>query len=474
MVTTVRRNNINHFIRRGAAGALALFPVLAAAELEIEPRIAVATTYIDNVDLVSDDLPKEEEVVGQIFPGLYLLSEGSRHRIELDYTMQALFYSEDSDRDGVDHQAAATGEFTLVDNWFFVDVDGQYTQQLIDPTRAVPTSNLFDDGNLADVTAGSIAPYLRHDFSRAQIELRYLYGRTDYSGTDTLGNELDDARNEELLARLISRGEDTLLTWRLEYNSQSADYDFSLPFKYDQLEAELGLRLTPTWRLVAIGGIESDLFTDPEEGGLEESYWMAGFRWRQDPIGEFEILAGQRFFGNAYRFSWERRARVLRMTVSYNEEPTTTAQDLALSPTEINRGVVYEPSDEFSTITAEAYLNKAFDAEITLMGRRTELGFTGFSYRREYVPSGEEENVFGGGIRLVRQTGGRSQLSLRGEYRDSEIRSNPKFTEFWASLEWQLRIQPSLVVGATLGHQNRSEQTGYEANFVTVNLEKTF
>ncbi len=474
MATTVKPNSTILFIQRSAVGALALIPALAAAELDIEPRIAVATTYIDNIELVSDNVPKQEEFVGQIFPGVYLLSEGPRHRVELDYTMQALFYMDDSDRNQVNHQAAVQGEFTLLDNWFFLDADGRYTQQLIDPTRAVPASNLFDDGNLADVTAGSLSPYLLHDFSRAQLEVRYLYGRTDYSGTDTQGSQLDDARNEAILALLTSVGEDTLLNWRLEYNSQQADYDFSLPFKYDSLEAELGIRLTPTVRLVGIGGIESDLFENPEAGGLEESYWMAGFRWRQDPVGEFELLAGERFFGNAYRFRWERRARVLRMALSYDETPTTTAQDLALSPTEINRGVVYEPSDDFSTITAEAYLNKAFDGSIALMGRRTEVEFTGFSYQRKYVPSGAEENVFGGGIRITRRTGGRSEITLRGEYRDSEIRTAPEFTDMWVSLGWELRIQPTLVVGATLGHQERSEQTGYDANWVTLNMEKTF
>jgi hypothetical protein len=472
--TTARPSECATWYQRSAALLLVLAPAIATAGLEFEPRIAIGTTYIDNIELATDAAAEEEEYVGQVYPGFYLLSEGTRHRVEFDYTLQALFYLEDSDRDQIDHDGAARAELTLVDSWFYLNADGQYTQQLVDPLRPVPSNNLFDVGNLSDVTSASVTPSLRHDFSQARLELSYLAGRVNYSGTDTQGNELDDTRNDEIRALLESRSEEAPLTWRAEYYNQEADYDFSLPFEYESAEAELGLRLTSSIRLVGIGGIESDLLTDPEPGGLDEEYWLAGFRWRQDPVGEFEILVGERFFGDAYRFRWERNARILRMSLSYDERPTTAAQDLALSRVQIDPSTVYEPSDDYTSITAEAYINKAFDGTIALIGRRTELELSGFSYRRDYVPSGEEENVVGGGLRIVRRTGARSELSLRAEYRDNEIRNSEPYDDVWGVIGWELRIQPTLLLGVRAGHQERSGAAGYDANWVTLGMEKTF
>src|SRR6185436_11753556 len=121
---------------RGAAGrvgsAVALTgicTVLAAgsarAETSIQPRIGAELTWVDNVNLVTEDRNGSDELVVQARPGIRIEHRTQRSQAYLDYQLQALHFSSGSDSDEVFHQGSLGVQLAALPDWFYIDLGGK-------------------------------------------------------------------------------------------------------------------------------------------------------------------------------------------------------------------------------------------------------------------------------------------------------------------------------------------------------------
>lgn len=464
------------------ASAAACGSAVADTNTTWQPYLGLDLMWLDNLNLAGDGEPKQEDYIGQVAPGLRLTHKGPRLGAYLDYRMQALFYEEQDDLNEVIHNAALSAAITAVENWLFVDLDGSYFQSLVDPRQPANTDNIFGVGNTSDTAAGKVTPRLQHRFGDAQLVASYAVGFVDYRDSGNSSQVvLDDSRNEEGLAELSSTNEQALVTWRAHYEYQHAEYDIAQPFKYERALAELGLRVAPDLRLIGNGGLESDPFDLTADGGLEESFWAAGFDWNRGKSFELRVLGGERFFGTSWEALLRTKGRVLALELGYDQTPTTQTQTVALRDVQApDPALPVEPvppeAAVFGRATSEVYLLKRAYATLSAVGRLTRVGLDVSAEKREYVQlAGLEDEFRTGRVFVNRRFGPRVSAELSASIIDADLREGGSYRDTLYDLQVQRQIGTSTTVSLTGHHLSRSgDLEEYDANWVSLGLQMTF
>ncbi|HKZ72640.1 MAG TPA: TIGR03016 family PEP-CTERM system-associated outer membrane protein [Steroidobacteraceae bacterium] len=461
----------------GTMLAAALPGAAMGAEIEFTPTVDASVTYTDNIELVPPGAAEESEFVLEAVPGFDWSYESARIKSGLGYRLTGLVYANDSDRNQAYHSGSLSFGSTLLEQWLFLDASGDYLQSTIEPRRAVNSNLMFQTQNVTDVGTYQVSPYVRHEFRRAVLEARYSRGWVKYRDEDPLQQlTLDDSENEERLATIGNRDDDDAkLTWQLTYEGQIAHYDLAADFQYEQAAAELGWRLNTSLRVFGRGGQESELTQDLTDGGLDTSWWDAGIELRSEQ-NRLIFSYGDRFFGRSMSGSWERTARVLRLSVKYSEVPTTWAQERALRSEATQPLVAPVPTEDLSRLTAEVFIRRDFDASVTLVGRRTELTLTGLRRRREYISLDLEDRERGIGLSGTRQLSGRSAIYASYYWDQFNLREGDEFTDQRIVLGANRQIGRTTSLAFDLSHIERdsSSVTLYDATWATLRFSKQF
>ena len=461
------------------AGAAVCGP--AAAENSFEPYFGLDLMWLDNLNLAGPGEAKQEDYIAQVTPGLRLNHQGQRFNAYLDYQLQALFYQDDSDLNDVLHNANLSADITAVEDWFVVGLDGSYFQSLVDPERPQNANNLFNVGNTSDTAAGRITPELRHRFGGVQLDALYSVGIVDYREDSDAATLLDDSRNDEGSAQLSSADKEAPVTWVARYEYQHTDYDISLPFEYERALAEIGVRVASGLRLIGRGGSESDPFDVPSDGGLEESFWAAGFLWRRGERFELRVLGGERFFGTSWEALLRSKGRVLQLELGYDELPTTQTQQVAMRDVQAPDPALPPqpiPPDAalFGRATSEIYLLKRAHAQLTAVGRLTRIGVDVSAEKREYVQLGGIEDEFRAGRLFVNRRFGQHTFGEIGaSVVDADLRDGGSYRDQQYDLRIARELGARTTVSLTGHHLSRSgDLDEYDANWVSLGLRMTF
>ena len=457
----------------GAAGAV-------HAEVEIEPRISSAVTWTDNIDLGTDQEANESEEIAQIDPGLRITQTAQRVNSYLDYTMQNLFFMGDSDRNKTYHSLDGSTMVEAIRDWFYVEAAVILSQQLVDPSRPVNNELIFNNENVADVKSARITPSLRHHFSAADFEARYTRAKVKYSGLDSNGTPLEDADVDSGRVALTSPDEDARFTWGASYDVQRASYDISPDFEYETARLDAGLAVSSTLRLLLSGGLDSDFEENPRGGGLGQSFVQGGFRYRPDSLNEIEVLVGQRFDRTSYEGHWTREGRQLHWSLNYYERPTTEAEQLALRPVGGTGGIdmprnPLPDSSDFARLTSEVFLDRNLNAELVLLGRRTELTLSVEQTRRIYLSSGQNEEGLQASISLLRRLSSRTDLLGSVSRNQGTLRGNGDYEDMIYRLGLTRTLSETFKLSLMGAHVDRHGNVGdYKANWITLRLDAVF
>lgn len=463
--------------------AAAAMSAPAAAETTFQPYFGLDLIWLDNVNLAGANEAKQEEFIGQVTPGLRFKQNSQRMTTFFDYRMQALFYEDDSDLNDVLHNASLSMDITAVEDWFFVGIDGSYFQSLLDPEQPQNTNNLFNVGNTTDTAAGRIMPELRHRFGGVLFDASYSVGVVDYrdSGDAQQALLLDDSRNDEGIVQLSTADKEALVTWLARYDYQKADYDLSLPFEYEQALAEVGVRVASGLRLIGRGGVESDPFEVPANGGLEESFWAAGFQYQRGERFELRVLGGERFFGTSWEALLRAKGRVLQAELGYEETPTTQAQRVALRDVQApDPTLPVEPvspeAELFGRTTSEVYLLKRAHASLSAVGRLTRVGLDATAEKREYVLlAGVEDEFRSGRVYVNRRFGARTFAEVSVGLVDADLREGGSYRDELYDLSVSRELGSRTTVSLNGHHLSRSgDLDEYDANWVSLGLKMTF
>jgi hypothetical protein len=445
-----------------------------------EPRLFIGETYVDNLALVDPNASKQDDFVTQVNPGFNWRVKRPRFYSYVDYTLQSLFYADNSDLNQVYNQLLATATGELAENLFFLEGSAVAVQQVVDPTQPVNIpEKIFDtSGNLTDSYTAHLTPYLRHRFgSGLVVDARYTYGFVKYHELDNT-EDLNDSVDQQALFSLGTDEESPpRLSWKVAYDHENADYENSLPFRYDQASVELGYAATRELRLIARAGYESDLTVDTTDGGLDESYWLAGFEYEAGHGNRLRAMGGQRFFGTTYDVAYEYSGRQLMVNLHYVDGPETAAHELMIRPvTEQAQTPVPISGTDLTVVSSDLYVRKDFEGSMTLTGRRTKIEVHLRDYRRRYLTRDLADEFREAGAGLVRQLTARTDLALGANWSDYEIEDGGgAVDDLNLSVDLRRRITETLRGSLSLGRQERSgDFSQYDANWITLSVTKTF
>lgn len=457
-----------------AAVALAWPLGAGAAQWEFTPRVAVAETWTDNVELAADALENSEWIT-ELKPGFSLTGEGARVKLKLDYDLQALWFADNSDFDDTFHQASGTGNFILVPESLFLDSFVRLDQQNIDTSGRVGFSNLFQTGNRTDAVVFGASPYHVGRYGNwAESLLRLDYQGVRFTGTDPSAIDVEDSDTQAISGSFGSPERARGASWRAHGSYSRTEFEQAREFEFGRVGLDVGVPVGLRTRLTASAGVESDVREDPSLGGLDASFWSVGFAWSPDELQSLEASIGDRYYGTAYSASYSRRGSRGSFGLSYAEDPTTASGLLG------DDGI-FQPGTRpggTATLDTRVFLSKRFSASAAYELVRSEITARVYSDRRSYEDgSGDSEDVSGATLGYNWNFSARTTVGLSADWERREFAAADGEDDY-LDLSLQVRRQITRILSGTLrfAHFKRDSDVRdeYSANLATLSVEARF
>ena len=317
--------------------------------LDLKPRIDSALYFVGNINLAENSADEIDTAGIEAAPGIYATYKSNRANGTLDYTFIGRAF-EAEDYDSVSHLLNAHGSYMLARDLFFIDAQAGYSDSIIDAAQGANYggTGLFSRGNMEETGRASVTPRLTKTARRLSFRcpvhlrpclvLRIRRRRQSRHDLRWLQRGLRGPRRLRQPGAPARSGQDPARPRsRPTTHGQESQYELSRPYRYEKAGADTSLRLTRTLRLVADGGVETDLLQSTSEGGLDADFWHAGFRWPQpDSRTSVDARYGHRFFGDSYSFEARRETRLLTLRASYTEDPEVETRRV---------GVEFDPDD---------------------------------------------------------------------------------------------------------------------------------
>lgn len=319
-----------------------LAPHSGAAEWKIKPSINLRETYTDNLNLSSGN-EKKSSFVTEVSPGVSITGSGAGLKVQADYVMQNLFYSNGGNSSETRHQLNAFANAELVKNLFFLDSTASISQQNISPFGAQSAGTINKSGNTSEVRAYSISPYFKHNFGNiATSEVRYTHDSVN-AGT----GGFSDSQGNRLSFNANSRPSFGTIGWGLQYYKEKVSSSNIDGVDNTSYSGTLRYLVTPRLSLNATAGHEKFSYVSVKDKP-EDNFWNVGFSWA--PTSRTSVMAstGRRFFGNTYSLAANHRSRNTVWSIGYDEDITSTRSQFLLP----------------ATISTSVFLNNLWTASI--------------------------------------------------------------------------------------------------------------
>ena len=400
-------------------------PELRPPGLDVQARIDSALLFVGNINL-AENSEDEVDVAGiELAPGIFATYRSARADAKLDYSFIGRAF-EDDDYDAASHLLSANGSYIAVQDVFFIDAQAGYSDSIIDP--AISTNyggtGLFNRDNVTETASASITPRLSQRLGGFQLDARYTYGRVWYFDSDDVSNSdqvfigfNDDSEDQRAYVSLGTSDVENAATFKGFYEWQNSEFEQSQRYRYERAGLDTSLRLTETLRLVADGGVETDLTETTTDGGLDSEFWHVGFRWQPDSRTSLDARYGDRFFGESYSVDARYDGRWLTLRASYVEDPEVETRRVGIDfdPT----GIPIPPSTDFATLSASPYIRN--DAVLTAIaeGARTKIRLDVYDRQRDYLQDVlADEETTGAQFSVVRDIGSELYGEIRLRYED--------------------------------------------------------
>lgn len=411
------------------AGASCFDPVFA---LDWNASLDVGEIYTDNVELSTDELA-EDEWITRVAPAIELTHVGQRLDLTVDYTLEALFYSDVSERNQVYNQLESLALIDVISDALRFRGEWDIGQFNVNPDLPLSGSNINITGNRTDAITWAVGPEWEQRLGGfAEIDAYYLFGAINYDDVsmDNAGPALQDVETRRGLFSLRSDSQTaSTFSWELKYTNNQILYDFSPDVEIQAATAMMGYKLGSDFRLTALGGADSD-YADPTDTSLSESRWEVGL---DAEFNDNVITAafGSRFFGNTYRFSWNRDQANRTLRVSYREDPSTT-ELLILQRAAPEEGVPTPPDSELGRPgSATRFIFRRADAGSQWRLFRSTVDINLFWEQRENIPTENpladpaelagDEGAYGGGLEFRWELGTKTIASFGGDWQRREV-----------------------------------------------------
>lgn len=396
-----------------------------AIALEWDASLTLGEIYTDNVELRSDGLA-EDEWITRVSPEINLFHEGSRVELDVNYSLEALYYADVSERNEVYSQLNSIALLDLIGEELRLKGQWGIDQVNVNPDLPLTGSNINTTGNRAEATTWSLGPEWRQTlFGITEVDALYYISEIDYDDPSIQGVE---SRRGSFVLRSIPEAVHTF-TYEAAYSNTRLIYDISPNAEIQSAYLQLGYRFMTDFRLTALGGLDSD-YANPTDSSLSEDRWEVGLdaEFGDDLIS---IGVGERFFGTTYRFSWNRDRDDVTYRVSYREDPSNTDL-LRLQIEAPEDGVPLPPDGDLGRPgSANRFIFKRADAGAEWRMFRSTVDITMFwEFREDLTTPGAtgdpdritgDEESYGAVLEFTWDLGTKTIANLGGAWRRREV-----------------------------------------------------
>lgn len=294
----------------------------SAGGWKFTPTVSVNERYSDNVSLST--VSPESSFLTEITPGFKLSSQGGRGSFSVDYGLQSLLYSHDSDANSINNQLSANLKSELIDDSFFIDASARIGQQNSNLTGVAGTGNYNTTGNRIETRSASITPSWRSRFGNdAQLDARW---QLTYADSDD--GTLSGTTGSSLSLNLSSGSAFKRIPWSLAYRLQNNDGSASAT-RNSSVSGSVGYVYSPKLRLTLSAGNDSNNGTTTGFNQASGMYWNLGLNWTPTNRTNLGVTAGHRYSGNSYGLNFSHRTRKTTWALQYSEDIADTFSQIS-------------------------------------------------------------------------------------------------------------------------------------------------
>ena len=420
-----------------------------AAQQGLYGVIRAGAYYINNPLTVGPGEAKKGDGAARLMPEVGYRRNSDTLELDVSYALDAVQYANTDGLNSVQHKILGRALWKALPEWLSVEANVSRSQQSADPLGASNLNGLLGDVNNLDVDSASFGPRLRHEFGSTLLQGRYTLTRTRYGLQGQLLNGyVRNANDQDGYLSWGTAKDEGRFGWQVEAKHQRTTYGTNAlqPFQYDRVGVNVSVPVGNRWSVIAGAGKESDVARSSSKGGLDSGVWEAGVRFSgPQNLTSFEAAYGKRYFGNSFRAAFARQAKLLTVSASYSEEPTTETARLTRAVPTLDLGTN-------SPINAP-FLLKQTELTALLTGSRSSLEVQLYDRRRDFAAAGLvnrgddlRRGVYG---RFTRQLSSRSELSFDGSWEQVTLggRGGVKQAEGGLELAHEIGAQTDIIFG---------------------------
>lgn len=420
----------------GGASLAALGTVSIAQTLTADPPLRMQTDYFgyaasvagrlaytDNIRLAPEGFEEDEYIASTVFSGGAITSTNRFTGILLgDLDLSYLINDEDFN---VSQNIGAAGTATIAENWFYFDVSGQTSRQLVGDNARFSRSINSARSQQANVHSYSASPYFyRRLRDNASVTLRYRFSQVFIDDSDSVFGAIDpdflnDSRTHEVVAQYDSGSRFDKVRFTISaYGDDTTESGSGvLPrFGYTHGAVEGAAEVALSRKFAVSGAVGyDDVETDDaasqffDDEALSGVFWRAGFTARPNRRTVARVEYGRRFedeFIDA-AISYQLSPR-MNLTAGANRSFTTRARsiDVRFRQTRFETLRFAEALREGQEISPRALINEANRYSSLLSGFGAQSVGVGVVDSAHATLTGDY---------------GRTRFSLGGFYSDSDF-----------------------------------------------------
>ncbi|WP_353214641.1 TIGR03016 family PEP-CTERM system-associated outer membrane protein [Salinisphaera hydrothermalis] len=386
----------------------------------IQASVSGSETYTDNLNL--DSSHRQSDFVTTVAPRIDACSSTGRIRGQASYQLEGVVYANHGHYNDVYNDLQGSTTIDLIENHLYLDADTEYGQQVIDPAVGYSNSNIIrPNDNKTSAWQTNLSPYFVQSLGLlGQGMLRYRYGRSIYGD-----RSVPDTTVQSVAASLNSPDKVEPYSWQAQVITQAVKSSggdqqrfidqfrqifgndalppgYSNPNQtqhFDSATLQLGYRVSPTLTLTTLGGVEDKYRNNGKNDRWSAPRWQVGARWANG-TNSLEVNYGHRFYGPSYSLSASHHGRVIDLSLSYTEDPSSPGLD-ALNNTGNGytfgsvgsigdllggNGSGYNGTN--SLLDRGVYVRKRWQGRIGFDTALTQTEITGYSQRENYQAPG--------------------------------------------------------------------------------------
>ncbi|MEW5771369.1 MAG: TIGR03016 family PEP-CTERM system-associated outer membrane protein [Pseudomonadota bacterium] len=462
-----------------------------AGDWKFSPKVTLLERYTDNVTLV--DAGKEASFITEVTPGFTLARKSARARVDIDYGLQGLLYSHDTDASTLNNQLTSKAYLELLEDHFFLDVNARVGQQSTSLLGRVGPDNysLTGTGTRSEVRTLGVAPSWRSRIgSMAQFDARW---QLSYSDSDNSA-ALSSTRGSNLSLGLSSGSAFHKTPWGLNYRIQHNDGTQTT--RLSSLTGNVGYRVTPKVLMTLVVGNDDNnrqgVGTFNQASG---TFWTVGGSWAPTTRTKLDATAGHRYNAQTFGLNFAHKTRKTNWALRYSEDVMNVysqLNDLAAFDVYLCSGVEVPvpqgiappdpacvgPQPAFLPVPSlinDVSLNKTWSGSVTwLLGKSTLTGSLNQS-RREVLATGVSDDRYSlsGNWNWRLNSRMTSNLILSS----TQANASTNGTDTW-SIGWVLsrKLSPDATGSVEVRHYEGTSNTAgeYKENSASVRLNMNF